>query len=220
MKAILASQMKGTFNKIKPIDLIAYVAVVIAVIFAMSFLVRNISEGDDSYEIRVMDFRQSKDKQFRSGEDSPIEEKEQFNGLAYYYPNPRFRVEAKLEMLSDSLLTDIERNNGRIDQFLKIARATFKLQGKEHTVLLLGKKKQEEQNYLFLPFTDLTSGKTTYGGGRYIDIELTDENKVIIDFNLAYNPFCVYNYRYSCPIPPKENFIDTEIKAGEKMYQE
>lgn len=212
--------MKGIFNKIKPVDLIAYIAVLVAVTFAMSFLVRNISAGDDSYEIRVMDFRQSKDKQFRSGEDSPIEQKELFNGLSYFYPDPKYRVQAKITMLPDSQQIDIEKNNGRIEGFIRMAEATFRLKGKEHKVILLGKPEKEDQNILFLPFTDSTSGSSTYSGGRYLDVEILEENQAVIDFNLAYNPYCVYNYRYSCPIPPKENHIPTEIKAGEKMYKE
>ena len=76
------------------------------------------------------------------------------------------------------------------------------------------------KNYLFLPFTDKTSGEESYGGGRYIDIESTDikDNHVIIDFNKCYNPYCSYTAGYSCPIPPKENDMSIAVKAGEKNY--
>jgi uncharacterized protein (DUF1684 family) len=80
--------------------------------------------------------------------------------------------------------------------------------------------KEEYKNYLFIPFTDATSGTHTYEGGRYIDIsipEITD-NKIIIDFNKAYNPYCCYTPGYSCPIPPKENALTIAINAGEMKY--
>jgi uncharacterized protein (DUF1684 family) len=71
-----------------------------------------------------------------------------------------------------------------------------------------------------MPFKDLTSGNLSYGGGRYIDLEITTAKRVIIDFNKAYNPYCAYNHKYSCPIPPRENFLKAYIKAGLKAPKE
>lgn len=79
----------------------------------------------------------------------------------------------------------------------------------------------EYKDQLFLPFTDLTSGEETYDAGRYIDLVIADitGNKVIIDFNKAYNPYCAYvNGKYNCPIPPKENELPVAILAGEKTF--
>lgn len=79
----------------------------------------------------------------------------------------------------------------------------------------------EYKDYLFLPFTDATSGNETYHGGRYIDLKIEDikDTQVVIDFNKAYNPYCAYvTGKYNCPIPPKENNLSIAIKAGEKMY--
>lgn len=75
-------------------------------------------------------------------------------------------------------------------------------------------QKEEYKNYLFVPFTDLTNAKESYGGGRYLDLELPLEEEVILDFNRAYNPYCAYNHKYSCVIPPKENDLKVAIKAG------
>lgn len=80
---------------------------------------------------------------------------------------------------------------------------------------------QSRKNYqtdkrLFLLFTDLTSGNESYGGGRYIDLRIPDDDEVILDFNKSYNPYCAYNYNYSCPIPPAENHLDISVKAGVK----
>ena len=71
----------------------------------------------------------------------------------------------------------------------------------------------------YIPFTDLTNGEETYGAGRYLDFKIPESEKVIIDFNLAYNPYCAYNHSYSCPIPPKENNLNIKIEAGEKTFE-
>ncbi|MCK5678470.1 MAG: DUF1684 domain-containing protein, partial [Flavobacteriaceae bacterium] len=76
------------------------------------------------------------------------------------------------------------------------------------------------EDYLFLPFTDKTNGESTYGGGRYLDLKIPDGDTTVIDFNKAYNPYCAYNHKYSCPIPPKANQLDVEINAGVKAYEE
>ena len=78
----------------------------------------------------------------------------------------------------------------------------------------------EEENFLFLPFKDLSNGKSSYGGGRFIDLEmpLSNSKTIIIDFNKAYNPYCAYNHKFSCPIPPKENNLNIDILAGVKAY--
>jgi uncharacterized protein (DUF1684 family) len=74
------------------------------------------------------------------------------------------------------------------------------------------------KNHIFVPFTDLTTGSESYGGGRYVDLELPFSDKVIIDFNRAYNPYCAYNHKYSCAIPPEENHLNVAIKAGVKAF--
>ena len=77
----------------------------------------------------------------------------------------------------------------------------------------------EYEDYLFIPFNDLTNGNETYDAGRYMDLETTDENTIVIDFNKAYNPYCAYNDEFSCPIPPRENDLDVEIIAGVLAYK-
>jgi hypothetical protein len=81
-------------------------------------------------------------------------------------------------------------------------------------------KSLEYADYLFLPFNDASNGKTTYGGGRFIDLEIPAAgNKTIeIDFNKAYNPYCAYNHNYSCPIPPDENNLNILVNAGVKDF--
>jgi len=77
---------------------------------------------------------------------------------------------------------------------------------------------EEYKNHIFVPFTDLTTGEESYGGGRYVDLELPFDSMVILDFNSAYNPYCAYNHKYSCAVPPKENDLQVAIKAGVKAF--
>lgn len=83
-------------------------------------------------------------------------------------------------------------------------------------------QKPEYRDYLFLPLTDATTGESTYGGGRYMDLRMGDireDKTVIIDFNKLYNPWCAYSDGFNCPIPPQENSLDLAITAGERNYR-
>jgi uncharacterized protein (DUF1684 family) len=154
---------------------------------------------------------------FKENKDSPIENKAAFNGLSYFDPLPEYRLLADLERLKGNDSLTIRMSDGKKETLAKYAYATFQLKGKAHRLLLL---KHAEEESLFLPFGDKTNGLETYGGGRYLDLKLEKGNpdKIMIDFNLAYNPFCAYNKNYSCPLPPYENQLYVEIKAGEKEY--
>ena len=77
----------------------------------------------------------------------------------------------------------------------------------------------EDGKYLFVPFSDKTNGNESYGAGRYIDMLIPDKSDVILDFNEAYNPYCAYSDRWSCPLVPFENYLEVRIPAGEKKYK-
>ena len=117
----------------------------------------------------------------------------------------------KFKMPTSTERTPIYRRYGYIDFAYK--SDTVRLEIYQNMAL---RKEVEYKNYLFIPFKDATSSKTTYGGGRYIDLQIPTGSEIILDFNTAYNPYCAYSYRYSCPIPPKVNHITIEINAGEK----
>jgi uncharacterized protein (DUF1684 family) len=197
-------------------------AAVVAIIMMITFFFHSASEeNDQDYVKKIQAYRFEKDRTFRKSESSPIEGKANFDGLNYFYPDKNYIVTARLEFAKDSIPYTILRSDSRSETYLKYATAIFELHRKEHKVTLL-KPLHDETGFLFFPFADLTSGRETYGGGRYLDLEIPEKNQktIKIDFNLAYNPYCVYNYRYSCPLPPKENFIDAEIRAGEKSYKD
>jgi uncharacterized protein len=169
------------------------------------------------YTGEIKRFREEKEVFFREGKESPIEDQAHFAGLTYYDPTPEYRIQADLELITSQDSITIQMSDGKKENLAKYAYATFQLGGRAHKLLLL---KHADEEGLFLPFGDQTNGFDTYGGGRYLDLELNknDPDKIIIDFNLAYNPFCAYNKNYSCPLPPRENQLNVEIRAGEKEY--
>jgi len=143
---------------------------------------------------------------------------EGFTGLDFYPIDSKYIVEARFIRTPDEKPFLMPTATDRLPEYVKYGEAHFTLEGKD-LVLSLYKATDRESNYLFLPFTDLTSGDGSYGGGRYLDFELPEEDVLLIDFNKAYNPYCTYNPRYSCPIPPEENDLLVRIEAGVKDFK-
>ena len=172
-------------------------------------------------------FRDGRDKEFRNKQESPLNEEDfsGFKGLNYYPVNRVFRVTATFERKLGEKYFEMPTSSGKTKKFVKYGVLTFKLNGKAFSLSVYQADEEtlakfpEYANLLFVPFKDKTGRMDTYGGGRYIDIKEPKGGKVILDFNLAYNPNCAYgNDKYSCPIPPRENTLDVAIKAGEKRY--
>ncbi len=139
----------------------------------------------------------------------------------FFPPSKIFAVNCSFEKSTDTSIITMKTSGKTIPQkdFIRYGKISFII---HDTALLLTlyQSKSQLQNYLFIPFTDATTGDETYGSGRYIDILTTDikNNTVEIDFNKAYNPYCAYSSGYNCPIPPKENNLPVAIKAGEKTF--
>jgi uncharacterized protein len=196
--------------------LIATFIGIVAIIASIWF-----NNNKKSYPQMILDWRNQKDSHFRVNDASPIMEREIFTGLAYFPPNEKYKVEAHLTLLNDTVPVSILRTDGKKSVYLKYAIATFTLNNIEHQLTLFKSITDSVMHpVLFVPFTDKTSGELTYKAGRYLDLEIKDINEpLVIDFNYAYNPFCAYNPRFSCPIPPIYNFLDIEILAGEKIFE-
>ncbi len=147
-------------------------------------------------------------------------ERKEFEGIHHFPIDPKYRVTATLEKFDQKDTIIFSTSSGKKKRYIKYAKANFKLNEKKHVLVLYRMadiKKPEFAKLLFLPFTDLTSNTETYGGGRYLDLEITDANTLILDFNLCYQPYCAYSHNgWSCPIPPQENFVNTKILAGVK----
>lgn len=148
------------------------------------------------------------------------DEIDHFEGLAFFKVDPAYRISArftrsigkKFEMPTTTDRKPIYRRYGYVDFVLN--GDSCRLTVYQNMAL---KKQKEYKKYLFIPFRDATSGKETYGGGRYLDTEIPSGEALILDFNRAYNPYCAYSHRYSCPIPPEENTLKVAISAGEKV---
>jgi uncharacterized protein (DUF1684 family) len=166
--------------------------------------------------------RENKNNFFGMHSQSPIppEDRQKFRGLEYYPPDPGYRFEIELSEHKEKGVLKIEDTQGNEREFLKWGEFRFKI-GDTDCKLQVYKSEPTEER-LFVPFRDATSGKETYGAGRYLDLEpgkhYTTEGKWILDFNEAYNPWCAYSKDYACPFVPPENWLKVPIKAGEKNY--
>ncbi len=182
------------------------------------------SKNYSLYEMHVIQDREKKDAAFSNPDESPLPKNiiPGFDGLEYFPVDEKYRVEAKLRLTGDTSIIEIPTNTDRTPKYRRYAIATFTLEEDTLQLTLYQSvnlmKDPDYQNYLFLPFNDLTNGVETYGGGRYLDLKKSAKDSVIIDFNKAYNPYCAYNAKYSCPIPPDENNLKTQIRAGEKAF--
>lgn len=187
------------------------------------FSVTAFSQGISDSIINSIKIEQNKlVKFYLDSTTSPLskQERKAFEGIKHFSIDLNYRVEAKLEKFASVDTVIFPTSSGRNKMYLKYANVTFEIEGKKHSLVIYkmaGVKNPEYANLLFLPFTDLTSNFETYGGGRYIDLLIPEGDTMIIDFNLCYHPYCAYSHNgWSCPIPPKENFVNTKIKAGVK----
>lgn len=179
------------------------------------------TEAPDSYEAQLRANRTEKDEFFAEHPQSPIppEERDGFDGLAYFDPAPGYRVEATASVHDDPEPVEMETSDGRTVRYRRVVTFTFELDG--GTRKLHGYRQESESTEsIFVPFRDKTTGQETYEGGRYMELEpdreLEDGDEVTVDFNLAYAPFCAYSETFSCPLPPAENWLETTVEAGER----
>lgn len=145
-----------------------------------------------------------------------------FRGLEFYPISEKFIVEAKFVRTPDEKPFLMPTTTARLPEYVKYGEAHFSMEGKDFVLNLFKSVEPYDEpgyeDYLFLPFTDLTSGDGSYGGGRFLDQRIPEGNTIVIDFNTAYNPYCAYSARFSCPIPPKENDLLIRIEAGVKDF--
>lgn len=175
----------------------------------------------DDWADRLEANRAEKDQFLAEHRQSPIppEEREAFDGLDYFPPDPAYRVDATVTSHDTPESVDLETTDDRTVRYLRVPTFTFVLDGDSYD--LHGyRQESEESAALFVPFRDKTTGQQTYHAGRYMELEvgrgLLDGDEVTLDFNLAYTPFCAFSESFSCPLPPEENWLATTIPAGER----
>lgn len=171
-----------------------------------------------TYTGLLLEDRRDSQKWFRTSDDSPVQDQENFKGLEFFDPDLAFRVVADVVPYSESdKILEITNTDGTIETYERYAYLHFKINNADQKLLLL-----KHDGLLSLMWKDGTSGKTTYGGGRYLDFTLSDVKgkQLVVDFNKAYNPYCAYTPEYACPLPPAENSLSESILAGEKYTPE
>lgn len=168
------------------------------------------------YQKSIEEQRTEKDLYMSNDFNSPfLTTNTPFHRLDYFEIDKSYVIEATFirNNITDSIT--LITNTGENQVYYIYGNAVFEVDGKNCLVQLL---KAPESEKLFLPFMDKTSGESTYGAGRYLDLEIPRKDEITIDFNLAYNPYCAYTPAYSCPFPPKENVLGVAIEAGEKTF--
>ena len=176
------------------------------------------------YQETIIKHRQEYKEAFLKNEGSPVKA-EGMQYFDFFEPDSMFRVKCVFTKTNSPDTFIIPTVDGKQKEYFKYGILSFEIKGEKlqlnayQSLALMRIPKYK--NYLFIPFKDSTSGKETYGGGRYLDIETTDiqGDTVILDFNKAYNPYCAFGDGFSCPIPPKENHLKAKIEAGEKNFK-
>jgi uncharacterized protein (DUF1684 family) len=190
---------------------------------ALPLLSAEVGTNDPLYqrEEKIKAFRTKRNHFFKDDPRSPLKEdaRKGFKGLIYYPIDLKYVITGFIETYSTTpkpIYVNLPTNRGKDRKYVKYGRFRFELDGKKYVLHLYRPLGEEE---VFLPFKDKTSGRETYPHGRYLFIETLSDGRVLIDFNRAYNPFCEYNEKFTCPFAPPENWLDTEIRAGEKRFQ-
>ncbi|PIV20943.1 MAG: hypothetical protein COS40_09935 [Deltaproteobacteria bacterium CG03_land_8_20_14_0_80_45_14] len=172
-------------------------------------------------EQQVLKWRKERDAFFKNHQRSPLlpQDKRHFKGLKYYPFDPQYVLSGQIERFifhinNPKYYATFLTNKGTNKRYIRYGKLHFQLGGKEYDIEIY---KSILSDMLFIPFKDNTNGKETYEGGRYIDAEILSGYKMVLDFNIAYHPSCAYNDKFVCVLPPKENILDTEIRAGEKF---
>ena len=195
--------------------------ILLSIVIIFSFSCREEKRYQD---LNLTEYQRQVNNYFKDASVSPLLPKDlkNFQGLDFFEFDSTYVVKAKIEETKESLpfkmktTTDIPADVRKYgDLFFQITEKEFELSIYEN---LEYEGVEGYENYLFLPFLDNTNGNETYGGGRYLDLYLNGTDKIIIDFNKAYNPQCVYDENFSCPIVPKKNFLNTRIEAGVKNF--
>ena len=195
-----------------------------SIFFFFCFLSLNAQEQWS--EESVVQFQDTINKQFATAAESPLMEEDfkVFKQLDFYPINGKFAVQAQFVRTKKEKKFKMKTTGTRTPEYVKYGEYHFEIEGKKMRLNVYQNidliKKDGYKDYLFLPFSDLTCGKDSYIGGRYIDMRIPKSNTVLIDFNKAYNPYCAYSYKYSCPIVPLENDLDIEILAGVKKFHD
>lgn len=176
---------------------------------------------EEDYTAKITAIRDAKNESFRNDPESPIppDKKATLLPLAYYPIDEIYAVPATLQPSADRARIEVPTSIGKIRTLERIGALKFSLKGQPLQLTAFRDIESRDVNRLFVPFADQTSGTETYPAGRYMELDPTATGIYVVDFNVAYNPYCYYSPEYDCPFPPKENRLDVPIRAGEKIHK-
>jgi uncharacterized protein (DUF1684 family) len=187
----------------------------------------NFGFGQEKFDIASVEkFQKELNIEYADSIKSPLTsiDRAHFKSLDFYPINEKFFVTAQFIRTENEKPFEMKTSTERKPLYVKYGELYFSMDGKSFRLNVYRNielsKKKEYEDYLFLPFSDLTSGNESYIGGKYIDMKIPKGNTMAIDFNTSYNPYCAYNHKYSCPIVPLENDLNIEIKAGVKKFHD
>jgi uncharacterized protein (DUF1684 family) len=169
-------------------------------------------------------FQRTINAEYADAKTSPLmdDDLKTFKSLDFYPISGKYFVNAKLVKAKNEKAFEMKTSTSRKPKYIKYGTVFFTIDGAALRLNVYQdvelSKSDKYKNHLFLPFSDLTCGKGSYIGGRYIDLEIPKGNRIEIDFNQSYNPYCAYNHKYSCPIVPLENDLNIAIRAGVKTF--
>ncbi|MEN8929132.1 MAG: DUF1684 domain-containing protein [Flavobacteriales bacterium] len=194
---------------------------IILLISTLSFSQKNLEEITKENQ----EYRAELNAQYKDSLHSPLkkEARDQFTAFPFYDIDTNYYVISEFKKVENSEVFGMKTSTKRKPKYKIYGTVTFTINDSVYTLNVYQNitlvKRSGYEDYLFLPFNDYTNGNETYGGGRYLDVRIPEGNTMILDFNKAYNPYCAYTYGYSCPVPPRENGLKAEIRAGIKYVQ-
>ncbi|MEJ2112885.1 MAG: DUF1684 domain-containing protein [Flavobacteriaceae bacterium] len=193
------------------------------ILFIVAFSILNCAK-DKQPILGETEFQREMNIEFKDATSSPLTEKDRkhFKGLDFFPVDSAYVLTGNFKRTPNEKPFKMKSTTDRLPVYLKYGEVTFALQGKTFKLNIYQNQelitKEGYEDYLFLPFLDQTNGITSYGGGRYVDARIPVGDTLIIDFNKAYNPYCAYNDKYSCPIVPRVNYLPILIEAGVKAF--
>lgn len=174
----------------------------------------------NNYNDEISQFQYALNVEFSDKKTSPLKSEDfnNFKQLSFFPINESLKITANFERTPNEPIFQMQTTTERKPLYTQYGIASFNIDGKACSLRIYQNQElvvvPEYTNHLFIPFNDLTNGEETYDAGRYIDLKTPKGATIIIDFNTAYNPYCAYNDKYSCPLPPRENDLAVKIKAG------
>ncbi|HQF48517.1 MAG TPA: DUF1684 domain-containing protein [Flavobacterium alvei] len=197
-------------------------------VFTLVFIALfNLGFGQEKFDTAAVEkFQKDLNTEYADAKTSPLtaEDLKIFKTLDFYPISEKYFVTAKFIRTENEKPFEMKTSTSRRPLYVKYGEAHFTIDGKPFQLNIYQNIELSQdsayKDYLFLPFFDLTCGKESYIGGKYIDLKIPQGDTIAIDFNTSYNPYCAYNHKYSCPKVPLENNLNIEIKAGVKKFHD